>query len=942
MKNLNSTFKLCLFVIWISGLTFAGTITTAGNGDWGSTTPNAPWPGGVLPGSNDDVIIRDGDSLAINDANSYTINSLTIGQGVSGKLCYGAGATAASSLTINGDLILATGAQYILGSLPSSVEVNLYVNGNLNVGNGAKFDHGSGSSKGVKTNFTKSAGDQTVTSTGTPVIIQFNKIIVNRPSTADRVLCTTTIYTKGGNFALTLTSGIWEQNAGTFIDTTATTANMNLGTANGTLKVTGTGNFWCTSSIVGANGSNGSDAALYFNTTGTITTGAKNSQARLQNSNTLEIIAGTVNIYGRFTISAAATISGGTINIDPQGPVGSPLGNTNHPFEVTSSGSLTMSNGVITVIDPIQATGTGLDVKFSTSAIYNITGGTIRLGDGVSTTTGADGFQVSTHTVPLWNLEINADNNVPGRAVTLTDGTAARNLVVKNNLTINSGTLFANFGTGSNITLGGAFSNSGTFTPAATATFTFNGSSSQITNILPANIGNLVLANTAGITITNPVNVSGMLTLGGNNSYTSLGNVNSYSGVTYAATVGQTTGTELPATITNLTINNSNGVTLGGNTTVNGTFTFTNGNMITGVNTITLGSSASLVGEAAGRYLIGNITTTHNVGTSLTNLSGIGVSIASGTDSLGNVTVLRVSGANGIVTANGNQGIARKWTITSEFPPTNGRDLTLKWVSSDDNGKTFSLSNKAIAYRYNGSTWNGIGIQDVSASDPRSITLSTTSFSPWTISDQNAPLSLKTLNLGALIEGFYDGSSMVSDTVTVELHNATTPWALVDQAKTVLSTTGAGTANFFLAADAANYYLAVKHRNAVETWSANPQQFTGGALSYDFTTASNKAYSDGVSTNLPMKQVGSKWCFWSGDVTHNYFIEYDDLLQVYNFYLLALEDPGYWVEDVSGNQFVEFDDVILVYNNYSSGIWSQNPLNPVLFTKPIKVSEVVN
>jgi hypothetical protein len=201
---------------------------------------------------------------------------------------------------------------------------------------------------------------------------------------------------------------------------------------------------------------------------------------------------------------------------------------------------------------------------------------------------------------------------------------------------------------------------------------------------------------------------------------------------------------------------------------------------------------------------------------------------------------------------------------------------------------------------------------------------------------------LKTLTLGALIEGFYDGSSMVSDTVTVELHNATTPWALVDQAKTVLSTTGAGTANFFLAADAANYYLAVKHRNAVETWSANPQQFTGGALSYDFTTASNKAYSDGVSTNLPMKQVGSKWCFWSGDVTHNYFIEYDDLLQVYNFYLLALEDPGYWVEDVSGNQFVEFDDVLLVYNNYSSGIWSQNPLNPVLFTKPIKVSEVVN
>ena len=33
----------------------------------------------------------------------------------------------------------------------------------------------------------------------------------------------------------------------------------------------------------------------------------------------------------------------------------------------------------------------------------------------------------------------------------------------------------------------------------------------------------------------------------------------------------------------------------------------------------------------------------------------------------------------------------------------------------------------------------------------------------------------KTLNLTALIEGFYDGSTMVSDTVTVELRNAYNP-----------------------------------------------------------------------------------------------------------------------------------------------------------------------
>jgi hypothetical protein len=197
-----------------------------------------------------------------------------------------------------------------------------------------------------------------------------------------------------------------------------------------------------------------------------------------------------------------------------------------------------------------------------------------------------------------------------------------------------------------------------------------------------------------------------------------------------------------------------------------------------------------------------------------------------------------------------------------------------------------------------------------------------------------------TLNLTALIQGFYDGSTMVSDTAAIELRNTSSPYGLVDQAKLVLNTSGNSAANFSIAADATNYYLVVKHRNSIETWSKLPQQFTGGTLTYDFTTAATQAYSDGVSPNLPMNQINGKWCFWSGDVTHNYFIEYDDLIQVYNKYLLALEDPGYWDEDVTGNGFVEFDDVLLVYNNYGLGIWSQNPLNPVQMSKPNKINEV--
>jgi hypothetical protein len=207
-----------------------------------------------------------------------------------------------------------------------------------------------------------------------------------------------------------------------------------------------------------------------------------------------------------------------------------------------------------------------------------------------------------------------------------------------------------------------------------------------------------------------------------------------------------------------------------------------------------------------------------------------------------------------------------------------------------------------------------------------------------------SPLPLKQITFTALIEGFYDSGSntMVEDTVTVLLKNASAPYITIDQSKVQLNTSGSGLVKFRQALNGTNYYLVVQHRNSIETWSKLGQQFTNSEMIYNFTTASTQAYSDGVSSNLPMKQKNGKWCFWSGDVTHSYFIEYDDLIQVYNKYFLGLEVPGYYIEDVTGNGFVEYDDLLLVYNNYFYEIYSQNPLNPVLSTRPIKVKEINN
>lgn len=388
--------------------------------------------------------------------------------------------------------------------------------------------------------------------------------------------------------------------------------------------------------------------------------------------------------------------------------------------------------------------------------------------------------------------------------------------------------------------------------------------------------------------------------------------------LSYTGTIENvTTGFEVPSSATvlnNLSMTSSQGITLGGNMTVNGTLSFGSSaaSITTGSYTLSLSQSASLTGELAGRYVIGNLATTRNVGTSSSDFGGMGVTINAGADNIGNVSITRVSGPNGIVTAGGNQSIARKWTISSDNPPTNGRELTLSWLSPDDNGKTFSAGNKAIAFRFNGSNWVGVGSPtNVSSSDPRSITVNTTSFSDWTVSDEAAPLAVKTLNLTALIEGFYDGSNMVTDTIIVELHNASSPYNLVDQAKVVLNVSGNATANFFSAADATNYYLAIKHRNSIETWSSATPFFSGGIMSYNFTTAQSQAFNN----NLKLKF--GKWCIFGGEIANDdQYIDGDDVTAAFN----AQGASGYVIQDVTGDDYVDGDDVTLAYNNQGVGI----------------------
>jgi subtilisin family serine protease len=185
----------------------------------------------------------------------------------------------------------------------------------------------------------------------------------------------------------------------------------------------------------------------------------------------------------------------------------------------------------------------------------------------------------------------------------------------------------------------------------------------------------------------------------------------------------------------------------------------------------------------------------------------------------------------------------------------------------------------------------------------------------------DSTVTIPVLTLKALIEALYvaGGTEMTSaPTVTVELHNAASPFALVESKTEELSTTGDGSFTFTTATNGTLYYIVVKSANTVETWSTSAQSFTSGALSYNFSTAAEQAYG----SNLILK--GTKWCIYSGDVAKDAtnIIDGSDVIAVDNDNTYSNSNP---ITDLNGDGIVDGSDVINVDNNNTYGIRRQAP-----------------
>lgn len=171
------------------------------------------------------------------------------------------------------------------------------------------------------------------------------------------------------------------------------------------------------------------------------------------------------------------------------------------------------------------------------------------------------------------------------------------------------------------------------------------------------------------------------------------------------------------------------------------------------------------------------------------------------------------------------------------------------------------------------------------------------------------------------LQGYYDNAGLMRnvlyqqgkeanalstnvDTLTLELRGASAPYMILHTVKTLLQTNGQFTCSLPVSVLGNSYYVALRHRNSIETWSANPITFAQNT-NYDFTDAANKAYGDNqisIGSNL--------YGLYSGDINQDQTIDaLDYILQDED---VILSSSGYLSTDLTGDGVVDLFDYILL------------------------------
>lgn len=152
------------------------------------------------------------------------------------------------------------------------------------------------------------------------------------------------------------------------------------------------------------------------------------------------------------------------------------------------------------------------------------------------------------------------------------------------------------------------------------------------------------------------------------------------------------------------------------------------------------------------------------------------------------------------------------------------------------------------------------------------------------------------------------------DSITVELRNSVSPYNLIESKRGMGGKGLKRRIDFFTALNSTPYFIVVKHRNSIETWSSSAKTFTNGTLYYDFTLANTQAFGNNLINS------GGKWSIYTGDVNQDGIVDATDVSFVDNDAVSGNYGTG--VNDLNCDGTIDVSDLSVIDNNstYSIGV----------------------
>lgn len=185
---------------------------------------------------------------------------------------------------------------------------------------------------------------------------------------------------------------------------------------------------------------------------------------------------------------------------------------------------------------------------------------------------------------------------------------------------------------------------------------------------------------------------------------------------------------------------------------------------------------------------------------------------------------------------------------------------------------------------------------------------------PYKGGDETTPLNIPSLNLTLGLEAI----SPIQDTVTVSIRSTIPPYNVIDTDKKFLDVNGSESFLYPFASNGVSYYIVVNHRNSIQTWSkSGGEQFSGGILNYDFTTAASQAFGNNQVL------VSGEYSIYTGDVNQDEVVDVTDLGMIDNDASNFV--TGYVVTDLNYDNIVDVTDAAYADNNAANFVSVSKP-----------------